>query len=112
MGVRLSGTVSRGMSDEFFTLRGSWVSTWGVCAVTRVTVADEELCERLRVMKERAFFSGSRASDCGGLAGTWDGASAVLMGGTADTLVVEGMLGVEETGAKALDCDTTGLVLS
>ena len=56
MGVRLSGTVSRGMSDEFFTLRGSWVSTWGVCAVTRVTVADEELCERLRVMKERALF--------------------------------------------------------
>ena len=34
------------------------------------------------------------------------------MGGSADTLAVVGMLGVDETGAKALVCDTTGLVLS
>ena len=78
--------------------------------MTRVTVADEELCERLRVMNKWAPFSGSRGSDCCGLAG--DGASAVLMGGSADTLAVVGMLGVDETGAKALVCDTTGLVLS
>ena len=80
--------------------------------MTRVTVADEELCERLRVMNKWALLSSSRGSDCCGLAGRRDGASAVLMGGSADTLAVVGMLGVDETGAKALVCDTTGLVLS